>query len=57
MEKIKLALTSRTVWTLVVLFIINGVAGIHDMIPANVLTYLEPALTILAIYFRVNPKV
>lgn len=54
MNKIKLALSSRTVWTLIVLFIINGIAGIHDSINPTVLNVLDPILGILAIYFKVN---
>jgi hypothetical protein len=55
--KLLLALKSRTVWTIVVLFIINGVTGIQDSIPANIMDILNPILGLLAIYFRINPKV
>ena len=49
-------LKSRTVWTIVILFLINGVSGIHDLIPVNALPVIDGLLGILAIYFRVNTK-
>ena len=49
-------LKSRTVWTIVVLFLINGVAGIHDAIPSQALPFIDGLLGILGIYFRVSPK-
>ncbi len=52
-----MGLKSRTVWTIVVMFIIGGVNSIHDIIPANLVTIIDGALGALAIYFRVNPKV
>jgi len=57
MNKIKKALTSRTVWTVVVTFILNGVPAISDSVPATWLPAINGVLAILAIYFRVNPKV
>lgn len=56
MEKIKLALKSRTVWSVVVLFLISGVDGITTMIPAELLFPIQAILTGLATYFRVNVK-
>ena len=57
MDKIKLALSSRTVWTIIVMFLVSGISGIHDSIPASLLPIVDGGLSILAIYFRVNPKV
>ena len=48
--------TSRTVWTLIVLFVINGVGAIHDFIPKDLLPFIDGALGILAVYFKVNPS-
>lgn len=56
MKKIPLILKSRTTWTLVVLFVINGLNGIHDMIPAMWLAPIDSLLGVLAIYFHVNPR-
>jgi len=57
MTKIAKLFQSRTVWTIVVLFIINGVGGIRDFIPPNLLPLIDGLLSILAVYFRANPKV
>ena len=50
------SLKSRTVWTIIVLFVINGVEGIRGVIPANVLPIVDAVLSVLAIYFRVKPQ-
>lgn len=50
-------ITSRTVWTFVALFIINGIEGVRDLIPVGLLPVIDAVLTILGIYFRVKPKV
>ena len=47
---------SRTVWTVIVLFLINGVAGIKAYIPVSWLPAVNGILGILAIYFRVDQK-
>jgi len=54
---IKKILSSRTVWVIIVLFIINGVTGIREFIPANLLPAIDAILGIAAIYFRITPKV
>jgi hypothetical protein len=56
MQKIKLALVSRTVWVVVALFIFHGFTGVHDMLPANITAFIDPVLSLLAIYFRVSPQ-
>ena len=56
MRKLKVMLLSRTVWTVVVLFLINGFTGIKSYIPAQWLPLVNGLLGILAIYFRVNPQ-
>jgi len=56
MEKIKLALVSRTVWTVVALFVFHGFTGVHDMIPSNISPFVDAVLSLLAIYFRVSPE-
>ena len=55
MNKIKIALSSRTVWTVIVLFVINGFSGIRNYIPSLWLPLIDGILSILAIYFRVHP--
>lgn len=56
MQKIIQALKSRTVWTLVALFAVNGVAGIHALVPAVALPYLDGFLGIAAVYFKLYPS-
>ncbi len=65
MKIVKTALTtllklmkSRTFWTVIVLFVVNGIEGIREYIPANSLPLIDGILGILTIYFaKVNPKV
>ena len=48
-------LKSRTVWVIIVMFFINGVAGIRAQIPAEWLPFIDGVLSMAAIYFRVAP--
>ncbi len=48
---------SRTIWTIIVLFAINGISGIRDLFPASWLPAIDAILGILAIYFRATPRV
>lgn len=57
MEKIIKALTSRTVWTVIALVIINGVPSVLNMIPEGYVPVVNLALGFLATYFRINPRV
>jgi len=56
MERLLKILKSRTVWTIVILFVINGVEGIREFIPADALPLIDGVLSILAVYFRIKPK-
>lgn len=56
MNKLVQILKSRTFWTLVVLFVINGVDGIRESIPSNIGTLVDLVLGVLATYFHVNPS-
>jgi hypothetical protein len=56
MNKVKLALGSRTFWTIVVLFLVNGVSAIHSSIPAQYLPIVDGVISILAVYFHVTPS-
>jgi len=56
MKKLKQILKSRTFWTIVALFIINGVSAIHSSIPANLAPIVDGVLGILAVYFHINPS-
>ena len=50
------AIKSRTVWTVVVMFLIGGVHSVSSLIPQWA---VEPALGflgLLAVYFKLNPS-
>ena len=49
-------LKSRTVWVVVILFVINGIAGVREFIPAGWIPLIDGLLSILAIYFRIDQK-
>jgi len=50
-------LKSRTVWTAVVLVLINGIPAIRELIPVDIQPAVDSILALLAIYFRINPRV
>lgn len=50
-------LSSRTVWTGVVIVLVNGIPSVRDLLPVSVLPIVDSILGLLAIYFRVKPKV
>jgi len=49
-------LKSRTVWSIVAMFIISGFDGIMGFIPAGYLPVINGALSMLAVYFKINPS-
>lgn len=49
-------LKSRTVWTIIGMFVIGGTNAITPFIPADVMPFVQGALALLGIYFRVNPR-
>ena len=56
MNKITQIAKSRTFWTLVVLFVVNGVGAIQASIPADILRVVNMVLGMLTTYFHVNPS-
>ena len=56
MEKYLKVLKSRTVWSIVALFVISGVEGIREFINPSLLSVLNVLLPAMAVYFRINPK-
>lgn len=50
-------LKSRTFWTLVVMFVVNGYAAISGHVPAGADTIVNFALTSLATYFHVDKRI
>lgn len=47
---------SRTIWTIILLFVVNGLHGVHDSIPVGFIPYIDALLALAAIYFRIVPK-
>ncbi len=47
---------SRTVITIIVLFVINGIGGVKDWIPSDYLPAIDALLALAAIYFRITPR-
>lgn len=56
MNKILLGLKSRTVWTIIALFVINGFQGISSLVPPAALDTINAILGVVAIYFKINPS-
>lgn len=56
MKKLSLAMKSRTIWTLVALFVVNGVGAIHGFIPESVMPCVDLALALMVSYFHLNPS-
>jgi len=56
MKKLSLALKSRTTWTIVALFLFNGITAVSKFVPPNDLPIINGILGFLAIYFKVNPS-
>lgn len=47
---------SRTVWVIVLMFLVGGTSAVEGYIPAGYLTLIQGILGVLAIYFRLNPS-
>lgn len=56
MNKIVLALKSRTFWTLVAMFVYNGVGAIHSSIPASISPIVNSLLGLMVVYFHITPS-
>lgn len=56
MDKVKLALKSRTTWSLVAMFLIGGINAVMGVIPAADVVYVQGTLALVAMYFHVNPS-
>ncbi len=50
-------LKSRTIWTVVLLFLLGGLGNIEGFMSNDIYTLLSGVLTVLVIYFRSHPKV
>jgi hypothetical protein len=48
-------LKSRTVWTLIFMFVVGGLNGVTNTLPAGIVAPLMGFLSLLGVYFHVNP--
>ncbi len=56
-KKLIQSLGSRTVWSVIVLFIVNGIEGIREFISVDWLPFIDGILGMAIVYFRANPRV
>jgi hypothetical protein len=56
MKQLLLILKSRTVQTLVFMFVFNGFAAISGQLDPQVVTIVNALLTTVAGYFKLNPS-
>lgn len=56
MNKIGLMFRSRTFWTIVVLFLYNGLASVHDLLPLSFAPLVNGLLSVAAVWFKMNPS-
>lgn len=57
MRKIIKGLSSRTVLTVILMFVISGFQAIEPFMSSNVYMVINAFLSSMAIYFRIDPKV
>jgi hypothetical protein len=55
MKQLKTLLGSRTIWTLIFMFVFNGFAAISGQLDPQLVTIINALLTTLAGYFKLNP--
>ena len=56
MKTFNKAIKSRTVWSIVLLFVVGGVEAINGYIGPELLPYVEGVLGLAAVWFKVNPS-
>lgn len=56
LNKLLLALGSRTVWIIVMMFLVNGIQAIRSLLPPYWIPIADAILSLSAIYFHVNPS-
>jgi hypothetical protein len=47
---------SRTVWTVILMFVVGGLNAIVPVLPAGFQAFAMAVLSILAMYFHTNPS-
>ena len=47
---------SRTVWTILLMFVVGGFEAVKPSLSPQVFTSIQGVLSVLAIYFKLNPS-
>lgn len=56
MENLNKMFFSRTVWTIVIMFIVGGVQALEPALSPGFFIAIQGLLSILATYFKLNPS-
>lgn len=56
MKTLKQGLKSRTVWTLIVIFLLGGFQAITNYLPQDLYIFITGGLTLIAGYFKLTPS-
>jgi len=48
--------SSRQFWTIALMFVVNGIGAIRELIPSSLLPVIDAILGLAAVYFRVKPR-
>lgn len=56
MNTLYIALRSRTVWTVALMFVVGGTNAIVGLVPADITSWILGALGALAVYFKLSPS-
>ncbi len=52
----KTILKSRTVWTVIFMFIMGGLQAVSEFLPTNVFVFVNGILSVMAVYFKLIPS-
>jgi len=56
MQSLSKIFKSRTVWTVLIMFVLGGVQAIEQSFTPELFLFIQGSLTFLAGYFKVNPS-
>jgi len=56
MNYLQRAITSKTIWLILLIFIVGGVQAIQEFLNPQVFVFLTGALSLLTAYFKLNPS-
>ena len=56
MKTLQTIIYSRTIWTLVVMFLLGGFQAITQYLPQDLYIFITGGLVLIAGYFKLNPS-